>query len=72
MKKFLQKFKYNLWFFSICCALFLGVVGPFLLSAQSDLAVGLFLVLMVLMARWAFIFGVYYANNKFTNEKESQ
>lgn len=46
------------WLFAACAALYLGLIGPWLISAPSTFAVGCGVVLMVGLIAWAWrLFG---------------
>lgn len=48
----------SLWLFAACVALYLGLVGPWLISAASTLAVTVGLALLVALLAWAWrLFG---------------
>jgi hypothetical protein len=48
----------SLWLFAACVALYLGLVGPWLISAASTLAVAAGLILLVALLVWAWrLFG---------------
>ena len=48
----------SLWLFAACVALYLGLVGPWLISAASTLAVVAGLILLVALLGWAWqLFG---------------
>jgi hypothetical protein len=48
----------SLWLFAACVALYLGLLGPWLISAASTLAVVTGLVLLVTLLVWAWrLFG---------------
>lgn len=55
----------SLWLFAACVALYLGLVGPWLMSAASTLAVTVGLALLVALLVWAWrLFGHTFTQGK--------
>ena len=55
----------SLWLFAGCAALYLGLVGPWLISAASTLAVIAGLVFLVALLAWAWrLFGQTFTQGK--------
>lgn len=53
------------WLFAACVALYLALVGPWLISAASTLAVAVGLVLLVALLVWAWrLFGNTFTQGK--------
>ena len=55
----------NPWLFALCLLLYVGVIGPQLISATSTFAVIAGLILLGLLAVWA-----YHLLNRFLRHKE--
>lgn len=55
----------SLWLFAACVALYLGLLGPWLISAASTLAVAAGLVLLVALLAWGWrLFGSTFTQGK--------
>lgn len=63
MKRFTRTAAHSPWLFAACAALYLGLIGPWLISATSTLTVAAGIGLGVVLLAWALVlFG--YSNNK--------
>lgn len=59
MKRFTRAPAHSPWLFAACAALYLGLVGPWLMSASSTLAVAIGIGLGIALLAWALLlFGI--------------